>query len=210
MNKETIREFLKPTTGMIVWSVILFVIASCIAYTFYVEMSSRSYYSNIYGAPLPFYLESAEDSPCISQGSIVNLFIDLFLWYLIILVIVSINRKSRIIKIAGFIIVGLIISGLIIASSTYHILLGGYVFGTKHLEYVPGEIIVEFHDNVTEQEAIAWIEFYESEIELISYDHKYCTAKVKVPEGEEQEWVELFKNESVVEDVYRSPFITLY
>jgi hypothetical protein len=64
-------------------------------------------------------------------------------------------------------------------------------------EYKKGEIIIEFYDSVTEEEARDLIESHNLTFRTLSFTvGKWGT--VIVPEGEEQKWIETLKGEPIV------------
>ncbi|MBI4159503.1 hypothetical protein HY500_04590 [Candidatus Woesearchaeota archaeon] len=73
----------------------------------------------------------------------------------------------------------------------------------KNIDYVPGELIVVFHDYVTEERANKLFEDYNSK--LIKFESHFSKELrwgiVKVPEKEEQKWIKIFEKEDIVKYV---------
>lgn len=90
-------------------------------------------------------------------------------------------------------VLGLLISSLFLAAAQE--------------SYVKGVIDVGFNDGVTESEAKSLIE--ENGLVLgegyTPWREKYYYLHVKVPEGQEQKWIEIFENETIVKYASLSP-----
>ena len=63
-------------------------------------------------------------------------------------------------------------------------------------DYASGEIIVGFNDGIGEEEAKSLIESYGLECSFQGNYHGWLL--VKVLDGEEQKWIEVFENEGIV------------
>jgi hypothetical protein len=68
--------------------------------------------------------------------------------------------------------------------------------------YVPGDVIVGFNSDVTEEQAKKFFESYSSK--LIKWESHFTSNNapkwgvVKVPKGEEQNWIEIFDSEEII------------
>lgn len=82
-------------------------------------------------------------------------------------------------------------------------------------DYVPGEILVGFDEDVTEDEAKELIESYGFSYESVfkgpnSWESPYLKAMlVFVPEGDEQEWIDAFSQEDIVEYAELNYIVTI-
>lgn len=69
----------------------------------------------------------------------------------------------------------------------------------KNNDYVPGNIIIGFYDNITEDEANALIfERYGLNWKSQMNSPRGIVGVIEIPKGEEQKWIDILKKEKII------------